>query len=290
MRAIVFGATGQTGRYLGEGCRRRGVEVVGVARSGACEVTGDVADAAFVESLVRAMRPQWIFHLAAHSSTQHAWCAENHATIATGALNVLEAVRLHQPACRVFLAGSGVQFVNRGEPLSERDPFEPSSAYAVARIEAVYWARYYRRLGLPVYVGYLFHHESPYRHPRQVCKGVAEAVKRIAAGSGERLRLQDIEVRKEVGFAGDIAEAVWVLVNQERVFEAAIGTGVAYAIREWLEACFSRMGLNWREHVEVGEPGFEPAYRMLVSEPSTIRGLGWSPKVGIEALAEMMLQ
>ena len=133
MNALIFGASGQDGRYLAAECAARGITPVGVSRAGA-PVRGDVADRAQVLALVRAHRPAYVFHLAAASTTRHEALFENHATIATGALNVLEAVRLEAPAARVFLAGSGVQFVNTGAPISERDPFAPSSPYAVSRI------------------------------------------------------------------------------------------------------------------------------------------------------------
>ena len=79
--------------------------------------------------------------------------------------------------CKVFLAGSGLQFANRGEPLHETDPFDASSAYSVERIHSVYSARYFRTLGVRVYVGYLFHHESPLRKPTHVSQKIVQAVK-----------------------------------------------------------------------------------------------------------------
>jgi GDPmannose 4,6-dehydratase len=243
-----------------------------------------------VERLVLETEPDFIFHLAARSTTRHEALFENHATISTGTLNVLEAVWRHRPDCRVFITGSGVQFVNTGAPISETAPFAATSAYAVARIQSAYAARYYRRLGVRAYVGYLFHHESPLRKPDHLCKRIAEVVKRIARGSDERLRLGDVSVRKEAGFAGDIVEGILTLVNQDTVFEAAIGTGVAYSIQDWLEACFTKIGRDWRDFVDVDAAGFEPEYRTLVSDPATIHSLGWRPKVGFDALAEMMLK
>jgi len=130
---------------------------------------------------------------------------QNHATIATGSLNVLEAVYKHSPAARVFITGSGVQFENRGVPISETDPFEASSLYGVSRIASVYAARYYRSLGVKAYVGYLFHHESPLRKPHHVSRKIVDAVRRISAGSDEIIELGDVSVRKEWTFAGDVA-------------------------------------------------------------------------------------
>jgi GDPmannose 4,6-dehydratase len=139
-----------------------------------------------------------------------------------------------------------------------------------------------------VYVGYLFHHDSPRRGPGHVSKMIALAAQRIAAGSAELLELGDITVEKEWTFAGDVAQAMLTLVRQDRVFEAAIGSGIAYSIQDWLEQCFLAVGKDWKNHVRLKE-GFVAEYPRLVSDPSTIRSLGWSPKVGFAELARMMM-
>ena len=290
MNALIFGADGQDGHYLRKCCEARHLSVTGLALSQKdyC-LAGDVADFQVVEAFVRDGKPDYVFHLAALSTTRHKALFENHAAISTGTLNILEAVCRHRPECRVFITGSGVQFGNTGKPISESDPFVATSAYAVARIQSAYAARYYRQLGIKAYVGYLFHHESPLRNSSHLCQMIAEAVKRIKQGSQERIKLGDISVRKEAAFAGDIVDGIFTLVNQDDVFEATIGTGVAYSIQDWLEVCFAKIGKDWRDFVDVASDGFKPEYHTLVSDPTTIRSLGWTPKVGFDALAEMML-
>lgn len=290
MKALIFGATGQDGQYLRRFCEIRLMDVICSSRSYASDcLIGNVADYGTVDFLIREHAPDYVFHLAANSTTRHDALFENHASISTGTLNILEAVKRHCPDCRVFITGSGVQFVNTGKAISEKDPFEASSAYSVARIHSAYAARYYRRLGIKAYVGYLFHHESPLRKKDHLCQMIAETCKRIRQGSRERIQLGDISVRKEAAFAGDIVAGMFTLVSQDNVFEATIGTGVAYSIQDWLEICFKKIGKDWRDCVDVVSDGFKPEYRTLVSDPTTIRSLGWSPKVGFDALAEMML-
>src|SRR5581483_7839366 len=143
MEALIFGAGGQDGHYLSRLCRQRGMEVAAVSRRNAA-IIGDVADTAFVAQLIRQRRPDFVFHLAANSTTRHDAAAENHATIGAGTLNILDAVHRHSPSSRVFLAGSALQFANRGEAIAETDPFEAGSPYAAARIYSNYLARYYR--------------------------------------------------------------------------------------------------------------------------------------------------
>lgn len=288
MKAIIFGANGQDGHYLSELCKLKGIEPIGVSRSGSW-LRGDVSHYEQVEQLIKKNQPVYIFHVAANSTTRHDALFENHATISTGTLNILETVRLYSPASKVFIAGSGVQFENRGLPISETDNFEANSAYSVSRIHSVYAARYYRSLGLRTYVGYLFHHESPFRKPHHVSKMIVLAVKRIAGGSDEIIELGDISVEKEWTFAGDVAEAIFTLINQDVVFEAVIGSGTTYSIQDWLNQCFGFVGKYWHDYVHIRE-GFVPEYKRLVSNPSTIRSLGWSPKVGFAELGQMMMK
>ena len=287
MKAIIFGANGQDGFYLDALLRSNGVQTVGVSRAGDWR-RGDVAACDDVEALIREYQPDFVFHLAANSTTRHDAIFENQATIVGGTLNILESVKAHCPDCKVFLSGSGLQFVNRGEPICETDAFEASSAYALARIQSVYAARYYRTLGLKVYVGYFFHHDSPRRPAQHVSQLVATAARRAAAGAADILEIGDISVCKEWTFAGDVARAIWVLVRQDAIFEATIGSGVAYSIEDWLEQCFGLADANWRDHVRLRE-GFTPEYRRLVSDPTTVRALGWAPDVSFEALARLMV-
>ncbi len=278
MKTLIFGSNGQDGYYLTKHLEERGAEVIGISRSKA-DVTGDVNDLAFVGSLIQQHKPGYIFHFAANSTTKHDALFVNHQTIATGTLNILESVKLHCPACKVFLSGSAMQFKNEGQPIDESTPFDASSPYSVSRIHSVYAARYYRSaFGLKVYMGYFFNHDSPLRGENHVNQKIAAAVKRIGAGSAEKLYLGNIGVRKEFNYAGDFVEAVWTLVNQDKVFEAVIGSGIAYSIKDWLEYCFNKINKNWADFV-VEDKNFVAEYSILVSNPALIKSLGWQPKV-----------
>jgi len=287
VKAIIFGANGQDGHYIYNLCTLRGIETIGVSRTGNW-LNGDVSHYDLVERLIKEHLPDYIFHLAANSTTRHDALFENHETISTGTLNILESARRHSPESRVFITGSAVQFENTGRPITETDNFEAKSPYALARIQSVYAARYFRSLGLPVYVGYLFHHESPLRKPDHVSQKIALAVKRIARGSDEVLELGDITVEKEWTFAGDTARGIVTLVDQDKVFEAVIGSGVTYSIENWLDLCFGLIGKDWHDYIRLRE-GFVPEYNRLVSDPGTIHSLGWMPAVDFPDLARLMI-
>lgn len=286
-RVIVLGASGQDGPFVEAACRSRGAEVFGFSRRS--QPPCDVSNYAMVDRVVRENRPDYVFHLAAESRTSHDALFDNHGAIAGGAVNVLEAVRRHAPKAKVLLAGSGLQFRNAGQPIRESDEFEASSPYSAARIYATYLARYFRqRIGLSVYVAYLFHHESPARSERHTSMMIAMAAVRAAQQGQGMLELGDVSVEKEWAHACDIAEGMIRLILQDDVSECVIGTGEGHSIGEWLALCYGQVGLDWRDYVK-SKPGFVAEYPRLVSDPATIMRLGWQPRVGFGDLAQLMM-
>jgi GDPmannose 4,6-dehydratase len=288
MKAIIFGINGQDGFYLKDILVKNAIQVYGVSRSHGDWIHGDVRDITFVEDLIRKIQPDYIFQLAANSTTAHSALFENHETISTGALNILDTTYRFSQKSKIFLAGSAMQFENNGFPIDESTPWSGSSPYAVARIHSVYAGRYYRRLGLNVYIGYLFNHDSPLRGERHVNQKIVKAVKDLKKLKTDKLKLGDISVKKEFNFAGDVVSAIWILVNQGSVFEAVIGSGKAYSIKDWLEYCFNRVNENWQDYVEIIHQ-YTPEYKILVSNPELIHSLGWNAKIDFKQLANMMI-
>jgi GDPmannose 4,6-dehydratase len=98
----------------------------------------------------------------------------------------------------------------------------------------------------------------------------------------------DIDVIKEWAYAEDIAEGIYTLMEQDTVFEATIGSGIGYTIKDWIEICFELINKKWDNYISL-KSGFEPEYKYLVSNPATINSLGWYPKTSILDLAKIML-
>lgn len=288
MSAVIIGASGQDGYYLSTYLTQLGINVVQVSLHGN-HVRLNLSSFEEVKAFIKKHQPHYLFHLAAKSTTRHEVWQHNHEAISTGTLNILESVNHFSPQCKVFLAGSGLQFINKGVPIRESDPFHASSQYAISRIQSAYAARYYRSLGVQAYFGYLFNHDSPLRSEAHVSRKVVETAKKIMQGSSIKLQIGDMSVMKEWGFAGDIVKGMWTLVNQNKIFEANIGTGIAFSIKDWIETCFRLIGKNWEDYVE-SNPEFVAEYKVLVSDPSLIRSLGWKPEVSFEDLAEMMME
>ncbi|MEI8129012.1 MAG: GDP-mannose 4,6-dehydratase [bacterium] len=287
MKAMIFGITGQDGYYLNKLLSKKNVEVIGVSRSNSEYILGDISDFAFVNKLIETHKPKYIFHLSANSTTAHDALFENNLAISTGTLNILESVKNHCPNCKVFISGSAMQFKNSGIPIDENTEFEASSPYAIARIQSVYAGRYYRdKFKIPVYVGYFFNHDSNLRTERHVNKKITNALIRTKNGSEEKLELGNIDIKKEFNFAGDVVEAVWILVNQDKIFEAVIGSGKAYSLREFIEYCFNKIGKNYEDYIIINKSSISE-YNILVSNPTLINSLGYAPKIDFYKLADM---
>lgn len=285
---MIFGISGQDGYYLKQLLINEGIEVIGVSRSNINYVIGNVADYSFVEELIKKHQPTYIFHLAADSTTQHVAMFENYQSISTGTINILEAVYKFSKLSKVFISGSGLQFINNSVPIKETDPFVADDSYSMARIQSVYACRYYRSIGINVYIGYFFNHDSPLRSERHVNKKITMAARRIANGQTEKLLLGDISIQKEFAYAGDIVKAMWLFINNDSVFETVIGSGNAYPLSYWIDFCFSYYKLNWEDHTII-DKGFASPYKILVSNPTTLHAMGWQPQVNIDELAQMML-
>lgn len=289
MKAIIFGITGQDGYYLNKLLLEKGIEVIGVSRSNPKYIQGCAGNFEFVDNLIKKNKPDYIFHLSANSTTSHEALFENHQEISTGTLNILESVKNYCRNCKVFLSGSAMQFKNCGLPIDEKTEFEASSPYSIARIQSVYAGRYYReKFKIQVYVGYFFNHDSELRTERHVNKKIANTVNRIKDGSDEKLELGNIDVKKEFNFAGDMVEAIWLLVNQDNIFEAVIGSGKAYSIKEFIKYCFNKIGKKYEDYV-ILKKDFIPEYQMLVSNPALIESIGYEQKVDFHTLADIML-
>lgn len=287
-KALIFGGSGQDGFYLSQRLFIEKIEVISVSRSSGA-IRGDVSDFDFVDYLIETYVPEYIFHLAAVSSTRHDAIFENHTAIVTGTLNILEAARIHVPRSKIFLTGSAMQFVNDGSPISELTPFFAGSAYAVARIQSVYAARYFRdRFALSIYIGYLFNHDSARRDSRHVNKIIVDGVQAISRGEKQFLELGDLSVEKEFNHAKDVIEAIWMLVNQNQHHELIIGSGVTHSIEDWVDYCFAKYQLDWKAHIKL-RSDFKSEYKKLVSNNALLRSMGWQSQVTFTGLADMML-
>ncbi|HEY3548208.1 MAG TPA: GDP-mannose 4,6-dehydratase [Propionicimonas sp.] len=313
-RALITGITGQDGMYLAELLLAEGYEVFGlvhgehnpqtqVLRRTIPDVhllTGDLTD---LPSLVRALSvsdPCEVYNLGAISFVEYSW--ENPLVTtevtAVGALNVLEAIRLHCEddlrRIRFFQASTSEMFGQVKEsPQTETTYLAPRSPYGVAKVFAHQMTVNYRqKRGMHASCGILFNHESPRRGQDFVTRKVTQGVARISLGLQETLHLGNLDARRDWGFAGDYVRAMWLMLQKDEPGDYVVATGVSHTIRDLLDVAFARVGVDdWSPYV-VHDPAFArpPEQNVLVGDASRARAeLGWTPTVDFAALVAMMV-
>ncbi len=317
-RALITGITGQDGSYLAELLLRKGYEVHGIIRRASSFNTqrldhlyhdphdrgvhfslhyGDLSDGGGLRRLIHSIAPDEVYHLGAQSHVRVSFDEPEYTAdiVGVGTLRILEAVRDFEQSkgrqIKVYQAGSSEMFGAAPSPQSETTPFHPRSPYAVSKVAAHWYAVNYREAyGVFVANGILFNHESPRRGETFVTRKITRAVGRIKLGVQRKLYLGNLEARRDWGFAGDYVDAMWRMLQAPSPGDFVIATGEAHSVGEFVEAAFTRAGLDWREHVE-----HDPRYNrptevdLLLGDASRARTeLAWKPTVGFDDLVNMM--
>jgi len=290
MKALIFGAGGQDGTFITTYLQELGWQVFGYGhKPGQLELSVDVSNFEGIEQIIKNILPDYIFHLAAVSSTKHEFIVQNHKAIVSGTLAILEAVEKHIPNSKVFLASSGLVFKNEGRPITESDEFVIDTAYSLSRYQALQSARYFRRRGIKVYVGFLFNHESHLRPERSVARLIARGVVEVSQKRAKVINIGSMDVVKEWLWAGDVATAIVHFLNQDHIFEMCIGDGIGLSVRAYAEECCKAVGILSASCL-IQDPEFKAEYPFLVSDPSKLFSIGWVPSKDITKLAKIMVE
>jgi GDPmannose 4,6-dehydratase len=214
-------------------------------------------------------------------------------SITVGTINLLEAMRFIGKPTKFYNASSSECFGNTdGQPANEETPFRPRSPYAVAKA-AAFWqvANYREAYGLLACSGILFNHESPLRPERFVTQKIVAAARRIANGSKETLRLGDISVQRDWGWAPEYVDAMWRMIQAPTPQDFVIGTGKTHSLEVFLDTVFATLGLDWHQHV-VTDPSLKRPTEISVSraDPSRVLDrLQWSCRTGMDDIARKMV-
>jgi GDPmannose 4,6-dehydratase len=313
-RALITGITGQDGAYLSQFLLRKNYEVFGIRRrSSAGEVTdtklrwlgiqqdvrlldGDITDLSSIVRIVREVKPDEVYNLAAQSFVKTSWDQPilTGTVSGLGAAVVLEAVRLEMPTARFYQASSSEMYGLVATPIqSETTPFHPRSPYAAAKVYAHWMTINYREsFGMHTTCGILFNHESPLRGIEFVTRKVTDGAARIKLGINKKLELGNIEARRDWGHAKDYVEAMWLMLQQDQADDYVIATGRSLTVREICDIAFRTIGLEAGDHIEINRKYFRPAdVNSLVGNPAkAIRKLGWKPKTSAEEMIAEMVE
>ena len=310
--ALVFGISGQDGAYLAAHLLHRGYRVVGPSRDpSACDRRGLVTlgierqvviralaphDLAATVGLVEGVRPDEIYNLSGQSSIALSFeqPALTFQSITVATVNLLEAVRVARLPTRMFFAGSTAMYgENSGDPVDETTATRPADPYALAKAAAFAHVEQYRRLhGLWACTGILSNHESPLRPERFVTQKITAAACRIAAGDTPPLRLGDLSVERDWGWAPEYVVAMHAMLQAEVPEDFVIATGVSVPLETFVAEAFARLGLDWRDHVVRDERLLRrDEVRRLRADPGrAAERLGWRAETMIGDVARRMVE
>jgi GDPmannose 4,6-dehydratase len=307
--ALITGITGQDGSYLADYLLSRGYQVIGMVRRTSTVtfervqhiqdditmVQGDLHDQSSLVDLMEQYRPDEVYNLAAQSFVPTSWNQPvlTGEVTALGVTRILEAIRQASPKTRFYQASSSEMFGKvRETPQRETTPFYPRSPYGVAKVYG-HWITVNYRESYNIYAvsGILFNHESPRRGLEFVTRKITYAAARIKMGMAKELRLGNLEARRDWGYAGDYVEGMWMMLQPGQPDDYVLGTGETHSVREFCEAAFSHVGLDYRDYVVQDPRFYRPAeVDLLVADPSHARQrLGWQPRVGFAELVQKMV-
>lgn len=314
-RALITGITGQDGSYLAELLLSKGYEVHGVIRRASTFNTarldhlyvdshdpsarlflhyGDLSDGVRLVTLLAQIDPDEVYNLAAQSHVRVSFDEPEHTadTTGTGTIRMLEAVRLSGIKTRFYQASSSELYGATPPPQDENTPFSPRSPYAAAKLYSYWITRNYREAyGLFAVNGILFNHESPRRGETFVTRKITRAVARIQAGMQEDLYLGNLESVRDWGYAPEYVEGMWRMLQADEPTDYVLATGVGYTIKDFLEASFGHVGLDWQKYVKFDERYLRPTeVDALIGDSSKAQErLGWTPTIDGAALAKIMV-
>lgn len=312
-KALITGITGQDGAYLAKLLLSKDYKVFGLVRrivnrnfenleylgieNDIEYVDGDLTDEASLTHIIKTIKPDEVYHLAAQSFVGTSWDQPiiTSETNAIGTLKILNALKNHHPSAKFYHAATSEMFGNSNiDGIQDEDtPFHPRSPYAIAKLFA-YWmtVNYKESFSMFCVNGILFNHESPIRGKEFVTRKISDGVARIKLGLAEDISLGNLDSQRDWGFAGDYVEAMWLMLQQDEPDNYIVSTGHTHSIRDFLDVAFKHIGIDdWSKYVKI-DPKFKRPAELHVLQGKSDKAkkvLGWQPKVDFEQLIHMMV-
>jgi GDPmannose 4,6-dehydratase len=310
--AIVTGILGQDGPYLAKLLLEKDYTVYGIMQRYSNPnlynlkflnidkdinlITGDITDDGNMNHILKTIKPDEFYNLAAQSFVGSSWELSKVTTEinACGTLNILNAIKTNSPTTKFYQASTSEMYGNSKQTiLNEDTPLHPQSPYAISKLYAYWITRNYREsYSLFTSNGILFNHESPLRGKEFVTRKITDAVANIKLGLQDSISLGNIDSARDWGFAGDYVEAMWLMLQQKEADDYVVATGKAHSIRELLTIAFKHIGVdNWEKYVKIDPRFIRPVDVIHLHGDSTKarEKLGWYPKTSFEQLIQMMV-
>lgn len=325
-RALITGITGQDGSYLAELLYDKGYEVHGFMRrtstdpfariedlyvSGKLTLHyGNMRDLPTLTRVIEKVMPDEVYNLAAQSHVAVSFeCPDETEDVNHKGLERLlsELYRL-KPDAKVYQASTSEMFGSTNPPQNEQSPFNPVSPYAEAKLKSHQLIGEYRKKGMFAVSGILFNHESPRRGKHFVTRKLTHSLVKVKLGLQDKVRMGNLEAKRDWGYAGDYVEAMWLMLQQQAPEDFVIATGHSYSVRDFVEAVCKELGieLHWEGEglnevgkdengkviIEIHEKYYRPHEVDALEGDSTKARtkLGWNPKVNFHDLVKMMVE
>ena len=313
--AFITGVTGQDGSYLAELLLEKGYQVHGLIRRSSTFNTqriehlfqdphsdnvrlhlhyGDMSDGAGLTNLINQIQPDEIYNLAAQSHVKVSFSMPHYTANVDGigAITILETIRSSKLDCKYYQASTSELYGSTPPPQDENTKFHPRSPYAAAKLYA-YWAtiNYREAYGIHASNGILFNHESPRRGETFVTRKISRAVASIKMEKQKELFLGNMDAIRDWGYAKEYVEGMWLMLQQDQPSDLVLATGVGATIRDFCDAAFSHVGLNWEDFVKYDSQYLRPTeVDALIGKPEkALEIIGWKAKTQWRELAKIMV-
>jgi GDPmannose 4,6-dehydratase len=322
-KALITGITGQDGAYLAEFLLNKGYEVHGIKRRSSLFNTqridhiyedphipdrhlhlhyGDLSDSTNLIRIIQEVQPDEIYNLGAMSHVQVSFEEPEYTANVDGigTLRILEAIRILglEKKTRIYQASTSELYGGLAENKNEKgfydenSPFYPRSPYGVAKIYGFWITKNYREAyGIYACNGILFNHESPRRGETFVTRKITRAVAKIVTGSKEKLYLGNLDAVRDWGYAKEYVESMWLMLQQDKPGDYVVATGIGATVRDFAQAAFEHVGLNYKDHIELDKRYVRPTeVDSLIGDPSKAeKVLGWKAQTDWKALTKLMV-
>ena len=313
--ALITGITGQDGSYLAELLLSKGYEVHGIVRRVALEDethrlwrireilkdinlhAGSLESYASLFNIILRIKPSEIYHLAAQSYVGYSF-EDEFSTLninINGTHYLLSAVKEFAASkVKFYFAGSSEMFGKvKAIPQNENTIFNPRSAYGISKVTGYHLVKNYREAyKLHASNGILFNHESPRRGFEFVTRKISHAVARIKKGSKKKLKLGNINAKRDWGHAKDYVEAMWLMLQKDNPEDYVIGTGKEHSVEDFAKKAFAHVGLNYKDHIVIDKNLIRPAEvdTLLADYTKAKKNLNWEPKISFNDLVITMVE
>ena len=307
--ALIIGVSGQDGSYLAYKLLKRGYKIYGTTRKKIIDSNSGIykldikKDIELIEidpsnfntifELIKRVIPNEIFNLAGETSVAYSFknphvCINS---ISTVTLNILESIRIINKNIKLFCAGSSECFGNVREYANELTSFRPRSPYGCAKASA-YWSvvNYREAYDLFAITGILANHESPLRKENFVTQKIIKSVKRIALDNSQKLKLGNINVKRDWGWAPEYVDAIILMMNNETPKDYVIASGKSHTLTEFINKAFELASLDPKDFIIFDQALKRPSdLESIFLDPKLIENeLSWKAKTSFSEIVEKM--